>query len=350
MGPKALSPVSKPDIAGVLRLQFEQEVTMNGQSGFNRREVVVSAAAAFAAVWLGGRVVFAKSPAEADLMAKGFYKFNVGDIEVTTVFDGVWEKAHDEAFISNATVDETKAALKAAGQATDMVNIPFTVTFLKTGDRTIMFDSGTGAQLSPKAGRLAANMQLAGIDPKKIDTVIVTHFHPDHIFGLMEKGTNAQVYPEARIIVPNTEYAFWTDAGVIGKLPERRQGLAKRIQATFPTWKNVERIEDGAEVAPGIVAAAAYGHTAGHTTYVVGSGKDQLVVLADLTNVPALFARHPDWHAAFDADPQMAEASRRRVFDRVVADNTIITGYHYGMPAAGRIEKDGNGYAYVPLA
>lgn len=323
---------------------------MKGQSGLNRREVVVSAAAASAMLGLGGRIVFARSPAEADLMAKGFYKFKIGDIEVTTVFDGIWEKPHDEAFISNATVDETKAALAAAGSATDKIHIPFTVTFVKTGGRTIMFDAGTGAQLAPTAGKLAANMQSAGIDPKKIDTVVVTHFHPDHIFGLMEKGTNAQVYPDAQIIVPNTEFAYWTDPAVIGALPERRQGLAKRIQATFPTWKNVERIEDGAEVAPGIVAAGAYGHTAGHTTYVVGSGKDQLVVLADLTNVPALFARHPEWHAAFDGDPKMAEASRRRVFDKVVTDKAVITGYHYGMPAAGRIEKDGNGYAYVPLA
>ena len=324
---------------------------MNGFfSGLNRREFVVSAAAAAGVLGLDGRVVFAESPAEAELMKKGFYKFSVGDIEVTTVFDGIWEKAHDPKFISNATVEQTKAALTAAGKSAEHVPVPFTVTVIKSGGRTIMFDAGTGAQLAPTAGKLAANMVAAGIDAQKIDMVVVTHFHPDHIFGLMHKETNAQVFPDAEIVVPNKEFAFWTDPAIVPKLPKRRQGLAKRIQATMPTWKNLTRIEDGAEVAPGVVAVGAYGHTAGHTTYLVGSGKDQLMVLADLTNIPALFARNPGWHAAFDADPQAAEASRRAMFDRVIADKAVITGYHYGMPAAGRIEKDGDGYAYIPLA
>ncbi len=323
---------------------------MTRQTGIDRRDFIVSAAAAASVLSLDGRIVFAQSKAEADLMAKGFYTFKVGDIEVTTVSDGEWLKPHDPDFIKNATVEETKAALAAAGLPTDNVRIPFTVTVVKTGGKTIMFDAGTGAQLAPTAGKLAANMAAAGIDPKKIDMVVVTHFHPDHVFGLMEKDTNAQVYPDAEIIVPNAEYAFWTDPATIAKLPERRQGLAKRIQATMPKWSNLTRIDDGAEVAPGIVAVAAHGHTPGHTTYLVGSGKDQLLVLADITNIPALFVKNPGWHAVFDSDPQAAEASRRRMFDRVIADKAIMTGYHYGMPGAGRIEKDGNGYAFVPLA
>ncbi|MCB1519528.1 MAG: MBL fold metallo-hydrolase [Hyphomicrobiaceae bacterium] len=316
----------------------------------SRRGFVVSATVAAAVFGLDRRFVFIES-AHADAMAeKGFHTFKVGDVEVTTIFDGKWQKPHDPSFIKNATVDETKAALAAAGLATDAVTIPFTITVVKTGGRVVMFDAGTGAQLAPTAGKLAQNMAAAGIDPATIDTIVVTHFHPDHIFGLMEKGTNTQVYPNAEIVVPEKELAFWTDPGVFAKLPEARHGLAKRIQATLPSWSNVTRIDDGAEVAPGIIAVGAYGHTAGHTTYQVGSGKDQLMVLADITNIPALFVRNPGWHAVFDGDPQMAEASRRRMFDRVIADGAIITGYHYGMPGAGRIEKDGNGYAFVPIA
>lgn len=323
---------------------------MTRQSGIDRRDFIVSAAAAASVLGLHGRIAFAESKAAADLMAKGFYNFKVGEIDVTTIFDGQWLKPHDPAFIKNATVDETKAALAAAGLSDDKVTIPFTVTVVKTGGKTIMFDAGTGAQLAPTAGKLAANMAAAGIDPQKIDMIVVTHFHPDHIFGLMEKETNAQVYPNAEIVVPNAEYAYWTDPGTLAKLPENRQGLAKRIQATMPKWQNLKRIEDGAEVAPGVVAMAAYGHTPGHTTYLLGSGKEQLQVLADITNIPALFVRNPGWHVVFDSDPQMAEASRHRMFDRVISDKAIITGYHYGMPGAGRIEKDGNGYAFIPLA
>ncbi len=316
----------------------------------NRRTFVASASAAAAAFGLAKPLALIPSAHAKELLEQGYFKFKVGDAEVITVYDGHWDKAHDPGFIRNASLDETKAALKAAGKSDDSVKIPFTITFVKKGDQTIMFDAGTGAQLAPTAGRLAANMKAAGIDPKSINTIIITHFHPDHIFGLMEKGTNAQVYPYAQIIVPEAEYAYWTDPGIISKLPKRRQGLAKRIQATLPKWSNVTLFAGEKEVAPGITAVKAHGHTAGHTVFSVASGDDAMLVMADTANIPALFVRNPGWHAIFDADPEMAEAARRRVFDRAVADNVIVTGYHFGMPGAGRLEKDGAGYAFVPLA
>jgi glyoxylase-like metal-dependent hydrolase (beta-lactamase superfamily II) len=319
-------------------------------TSIDRRTVVISAAAATAAFGLDRSVAFLPSALAQEAAAvKGFHAFKVGDIEVTTIYDGVNVKPHDPGFIKNASVEETKAALKAAGQADDAVRIPFTVTVVKMGGKTIMFDSGTGAQLAPTAGLMAANMAAAGIDPSKIDTIIVTHFHPDHIFGLMAKETNAQVYPNAEIIVPAAELAFWGDQGVFGQLPEGAHGLAKRIQATIPAWKNVTRQEGERDVAPGIRAIPAFGHTPGHTVYVMGSGKETLMVLSDTCNVPALFARNPGWHVQFDRDPVMAEANRRKLFDRVVADNAVMTGYHFGMPGAGRMTKDGAGYAFVPV-
>ena len=315
-----------------------------------RRTFVASAAAASAVLGIDRHIAFADSKAGAEATAAGFHRFKVGDAEVTTLFDGLWAKPHDEKFIRNATVEETKAALAKAGLPNEAITIPFTITLVKTGGRTIMFDSGTGAQLAPTAGRLADSMKAAGIDPQSIDTIAVTHFHPDHIFGLMAKDTNAPVFPNAQIVVPEAELAWWTDESVFTKLPTERHGLAKRVQSTLGKWENVKRIGDGGEIAPGIVAVSAFGHTPGHTTYVVGSGKGQLIVLADITNIPALFARNPGWHVAFDADPVQAEASRRRMFDRAIADQAVITGYHYGMPGAGRIEKDGSGYAFVPVA
>lgn len=316
----------------------------------DRRTFLAAAGASAAAFGLAKPLAIIPSALAASLEEQGFYKFELGDLEIITVYDGHWNKAHDDGFIKNASVEETKAALGAAGKPTEHVQIPFTITFVKSGGRTVMFDSGTGAQLAPTAGRLAANMKAAGISSDQIDTIIVTHFHPDHIFGLMQKETNAEVYPNAEIIVPEAEYAFWTDEGLISRLPENRQGLAKRIQATFPKWSNLTRFEGEKEVSPGVVAIPAHGHTPGHTTFAVGSGKDQLLVMADTSNIPALFVRNPGWHAAFDMAPDEAEASRRVIFDRAIADNVIVTGYHYGMPGAGRIETDGAGYAFVPLA
>jgi glyoxylase-like metal-dependent hydrolase (beta-lactamase superfamily II) len=321
----------------------------------SRRGFVISATAAGAVFGLNGPLEFVGSAfaqaSDPKLLDKGFFKFKVGSIEVTQLYDGTWEKAHDPGFIKNASVDETKSALKAGGLTDAHVPIPFTVTVIKMKDKYVMFDAGTGGQAAPTAGLIIKKdlMKAAGIDPAKIGTIIVTHFHPDHIFGLMAKDTNAQTFPNAEILVPSVEYKYWTDPGVFTTLAEARHGLAKRIQATLPSWKNIKQIEAGKDAAPGVRAVASYGHTPGHTSYLVSSGGKQLMVLADVSNIPALFVKNPDWQAGFDQDGNMAQASRHKMYDRVIADKLTVTGYHFGMPGAGTIKKDGKGYAFVPV-
>src|SRR5882762_1481360 len=174
----------------------------------SRRDFVVSTGLA-AALGLSARL--AVSPAFAEKThdpAKPFVIYKVGSAEVTAIYHGIWEKAHDPAFIANASVHDVKAAMVKAGLPPDFVSIPFTVSVVKTGGKTVLCDSGTGGQVQPTAGKLAANMKAAGIDPTKIDTILISHFHPDHIFGLMEKDTNKPVYPDAEIIVSDVEYKF----------------------------------------------------------------------------------------------------------------------------------------------
>jgi glyoxylase-like metal-dependent hydrolase (beta-lactamase superfamily II) len=331
----------------------------------SRRGVVISAATAAAAFGLDKPIEFigaanaqgaagAKHPngSPQALIDKGFVKFKIGDIEVTQIYDGTWEKPHDPGFIRNASVDETKTALVAAGMTDAHMPIPFTVTVAKIGNNTIMFDSGTGAQAAPTAGLIKTKdmLKTAGIDAASIKSILVTHFHPDHIFGLMEKDTNAQVFPNAEIIVPVGELAYWSDAAATAKLPEARQPLVKRIQATIATWKNVKQVEAGKDAVAGVRTLAMPGHTPGHAVYVMGSGSQQLIVSGDVSNVAALFVKNPGWHAVFDYEPAVAEASRKALFDRAVTDGAVITGYHWGLPGAGTLKKDGNGYALVPVA
>jgi len=140
-----------------------------------------------------------------------------------------------------------------------------------------------------KNHRCSRYHKAAGIAAEDIDTVLISHFHPDHIFGLMEKETNAQMFPNAEIMVGETEYGFWTKEGLIETLPEGAQGLAKRIQATFPSWKNLTQYTGGQEVVPGITAVDAFGHTPGHSAFRVSSGNDQVLLTGDVMNLPALF-------------------------------------------------------------
>ena len=323
----------------------------------SRRAMVLSAAAAGAAFGLDKPLALIPSAhaqagaGSSPLNPKGlkFHKFKVGDVEVTTVFDGAILRDHSAGFIKNATVDDTKAALAAAGLANEKLPNAYTVTLVKVGGKTYMFDAGNERGRNPDTAKLRENMIEAGIDPASITAIFVTHFHPDHIFGLMT-GDNQQVFANTEIVVPDTEYAYWSDPAVIAKLPAGRQGIAKRVQATMPQWKNLRRHAGEGEVVAGIRSVATPGHSPGHTSYHLGSGSAQLMVLGDVTNIPAINLRNPGWHVMFDQDAQMAEATRRKTMERAVAEGIVLTGYHWGMPGAGTIKKDGNGYALVPVA
>lgn len=312
----------------------------------NRREFVASMAGA-SALGLSGSLAFLPSTVKAEVREKGFYSYKIGsDIEVISIYDGIWQKPHDEKFIKNVSIEQTKEALLKAGKTDEFIPVEFAFTVVRSGGKTILIDSGTGGQLAPTAGLAPVGMKAAGIATSDIDTVLISHFHPDHIFGLMEKDTNAQVFPNAEIMVSESEYGFWNKEGTLESLPQGMQGLAKRIQATFPNWKNVSQYTGGQEVAPGITTVDMFGHTPGHTAFRVSSGDDQLMLTGDSMNLPALFLRNLDWQMQFDMDKDGATTTRKALVQEAVADGIRVAGYHFGFPNSGMFVKDGNGYVF----
>ncbi|MGK9168381.1 MBL fold metallo-hydrolase [Inquilinus limosus] len=316
--------------------------------GPSRRDFVLSSALA-AAFGLGGKLAvpaaFAQAPAAPQT---GFHKYKVGSVEVTALYDGMWAKPHDRAFIKNASVEETKQALGKAGLPTDHVTIPLTVVVLTIDGRHVMVDSGSGGQWQPTAQGVLGPMAAAGIDPAKVGTILISHFHPDHISGLMEKGTNKPVFPDAELVVSAAEYRWWTEPGRVEKLPEARRPLGQRINAVFPTWKNFTLVEEEREVAPGIRLVKAPGHTPGHSAFLLSSGSEQLLISNDTAYVPALLAPHPEWRGAYDQDGPLAVQTRRALLDRVIADEMRVCGAHFPFPGSGRFAKDGAAYAFIP--
>jgi glyoxylase-like metal-dependent hydrolase (beta-lactamase superfamily II) len=320
----------------------------------SRRELVLSAAVAGAVLGLDKRLAIA-APARRQRTpdpAPGFHRYKIGDAECIAVHDGIWEKVHDPNYFSNATVAETKQALADAGLSTAFVPIPITVYVVKLNDKLVLCDAGGGDQVQAfnpdstfVSGKMMANMRAAGIDPRKIETILISHFHPDHIFGLLEKRTNAPVFPNAEIIVSAAEYRWWTDPSLIARLPQWRRPLARRIQAVIPNWKNMLPVDGEDEVVPGIRFVSAPGHTLGHTAFHISSGNEQLMISSDAAYLPALCAAHPGWHVVFDQDAVMAEASRRKLLDRVIADKMMICGSHFPWPGLGQITSDGASYA-----
>ncbi len=313
----------------------------------SKRDLVLGSSGAALVFGLKGPVSFIGA-ANAQLAADSL-KYKVGDIEVFSLHEGTVERVLDAGFVKNASLDDVKKALTAGGIGPDKFTNPFTVTAVRTGGKVVLFDTGFGANGPPTTGKLAANMKAAGLDPSTVPTVVISHFHPDHISGLWVKETNEQVFPNAEILMPEVEYKFWTDPALVEKVPEGNRPHVRRIQSTFPTWKNIKQYADGAEVAPGVRAIATPGHTAGHMSFLVSSGGQQLFIQSDVTGIHQLFVRNPGLHSMFDADGAKAEATRRAFFDRVIAEKAMIAGYHFGFPNVGTLSKDGNGYAFAAV-
>lgn len=311
-----------------------------------RRDLILGAAGAFAAFGIAKKIAFIGAAEAQPASGPAFKKFMIGDIEVTSLYDGVWEKAHDENFIKGANVEQTKGALKAGGLSDAFVPVTFTALAVKTSEGLVLMDTGTGGQTGgPKAGLLPQSMAAAGIDPKSIKKIIISHFHGDHVSGLMAKDTNAQLFPDAEIIVPEAELKFWTQP--VENIAKGRQGQAQRVQATLAKWSNVKVVAGEADLAPGIRAIPAFGHTEGHTAHLISSGGKMLYSTVDAASVASLFVRNPTWRVAFDHVPDMAVETRKKLFDRAIADKAMVSGYHWGAMNVGTLAKDGDGYAFV---
>lgn len=312
-----------------------------------RRSLLAGSTLAAAATALPFDGAAAAAPPAAK-PAAGVYRFKLGSYELTAIYDGVWHREVDQTFVRNAPFAEVQQALNENFMPPGKISIPFTMLVVNTGSKLILLDTGTGGQVAPTAGTFDANLAAAGIDPKAVDTILISHFHPDHINGIKTKD-NALVFPNAEINVSAPEWAFWMDDAKMNAAPEAARGAFRNARRIFSDIAGqVKRFEPGGEVAPGILSIAAAGHTPGHTAFAVASGSDSMLYLADTTNHPGLFVRRPEWQAVFDMDGAMAADNRKRLLDRAAADRLLVQGYHFPFPASGYIARRGSGYEFVP--
>lgn len=316
----------------------------------SRRGVVAGAVAVAASAAVGP--LHAAAPPTGN-QAPGFYRYRIGDIEITVVNDGVSRMPITDDFVANASKDQVNAALEAAFLEKDFYAGPYNPIVINTGSRLAVVDTGT-SEAAYKAskglnGRFLINLAAAGIDASAIDAVIVSHYHGDHINGLL-KADGALAFPKAEILVPAAEHKFWMDDGEMSRASTPRVVVGfknvRRVMAG-EVLKRVRTYEWDKEVIPGVTAVGTPGHTPGHTSHVVASGSKSVYVQADVTHAPFLFARNPGWHIMLDVEPVAAEATRRKVYDMLVAERMLVQGFHYPFPSVGHVEKSGTGYREV---
>jgi glyoxylase-like metal-dependent hydrolase (beta-lactamase superfamily II) len=283
----------------------------------------------------------------AATQAPSAYRYKLGDYQLTAVYDGLWSLPIDGKLMRNASGADVNAALAAAFLAPNVLPISFTALLVNTGKQLILIDTGTAGQIVDTAGSMIANLAAAGVTPDQIDTILISHFHPDHINGLRTKdGDN--VFRKAEILVPEPEWAFWMDDGQQARADGTVLRYFRNARRIFKGLE-VGRFAPGAEVAPGIVSIAAYGHTPGHTAFAIHAGGQSMLAMSDTVRNPYLFARHPDWQPIFDMDGAMAVAARRRMLDQAAADRMLVEAYHFPFPACGHIARTATGYELVPV-
>jgi glyoxylase-like metal-dependent hydrolase (beta-lactamase superfamily II) len=319
----------------------------------SRRDALAAAVVTAATPLLGATPSNAAAPV-AEKQAPSFYRYKVGDVLVTVVSDGKNVFKLEDSFIMNAKKDEVSTVLEKAYMPPGMMTIYFAPLVLNVGGKVVVIDTGNGAaaKVTSKGanGLFAENMAAAGFDPKSVDMVVISHFHADHVNGLLT-AEGAPAFPDAEVLVPATEWKFWMDDGEMSRASAgRMQNLFKNNRNVFETGlkKKVTPYEWNKELVPGLLAVETIGHTPGHTSYVLSSGSDKVFIQSDVTNNPNPFATHPGWHAFFDQDGAQAEKTRRRVYDMVVAEKLKVQGFHYPFPGLGNVEKDGEGYRVIP--
>lgn len=313
-----------------------------------RRNILAGATAASAAALVPPRGAIAQTAAPKQ--APGFYRSKLGDYDLVVLSDGGTATKIETSPSRTAKVEDVKEVLSRMFVSTDEWRVPYNATFVDTGSKRILIDTGNGPARGPTVGMLQSNLAAAGIDPKSIDIVLISHFHGDHITGL-RLADGSLAFPNAEIKVGAVEWAYWMDDGEMSRAPQARQAGFQNVRRVFSSIADkVTKYEWEREVAPGITAMDTAGHTPGHTSFVIQSGRDKLIVQGDVASgFGPVYVRHPDWVAGGDMDGPTAVRSRRRLFDMLVSERILSIGFHFPFPATAHTARESDGYRLVPI-
>lgn len=279
-----------------------------------------------------------------------FYRSRVGSTDITVVSDGklafptttLWPEVPE---------DELESFLSDFYQPTDSLPLQVNAMVIDLNGRRVLIEAGSGQdKFQPTAGGLPENLQAAGIHPETIDTVVFTHLHPDHLWGVTDAANEALTFPNAEYVAAQPEHAFWSDPDLPGQLPE---GFLRELAQT--TLAHLARIEDRlrtadvtAEVSPGITFIPAHGHTPGHVALMLESDGETLLSTGDVIANSVVNLERPEWAFGFDMDMEQGIASRQALLDQAASDRLRTFAYHLPWPGFGHVARQGEAYRWIP--
>ena len=286
------------------------------------------------------------------------YRFTLGDFECFSLYDGNFNYPL-KAFFANAQEEELEERLRQNNLPLDRIVTPYACLVINTGDQRLLIDTGAGniaasaEALFPtvdhrttKTGALVASLKNAGVEPEDIDTIIITHAHPDHIGGTSDEDGNL-VFANAQYFLSRDEHSFWTSDAAMAQTSPALVDLARRSLEVLQDRLNL--IGDGFEVVPGVKVVAMSGHTPGHLAVSVTSAGHELLNISD-TALHPLHLQYPQWFPVFDVSPEQAIASKRRIFEHAAKTGALVFAHHFApFPNLGYIRKEEKGWQWQPV-
>lgn len=310
----------------------------------NRREILKLAAMAPAFALPGAVRAQLGAP---DGENPAYFRFTLGDSRLTILSDGYFSLP-TSGYGVNADPAEVQAFLSQHYLSPEQGYSHTNHLLIEKGDAVVLVDVGSGNRFFDSTGRLMANLEAAGIDPSSITHVVITHAHPDHIWGIRDDFDEA-LFPDAEYFVGRVEHDYWLQDDLVNLVDPTDQqfvlGAVNSLNCDGVEWN---LLEDGDEVVSGVRVMATPGHTYGHMSIVLEDGGKQLIALGDCMTHAYLSFRRPEWYNGSDVDGDQTVATRKRLLDMCAEDRIAVLGYHFPFPGVGHVIRQGDGHAFLP--
>lgn len=271
----------------------------------------------------------------------------LGEIRLDVVSDGSLTLPGGFIF-DTMPKDALAPILEKYDLSAEVLTPPCNVTLMRSGERVILFDVGSGPDFAPNAGEIVTSLEALGVTPEDVTDVVFTHAHPDHLWGLLDDFDDP-LFAQASYMIGKAEWDYWMNPNTVDEIGDARASFAVGAQRRLAAIEDaITFFNDGEEIIPGVAARATLGHTPGHMSFEVRDGSNAVMILGDCIGNHHVAFEQPAWISGSDQDGEAAAKTRVDLLDQLAAEKTQIIGFHLAGDGIGHVEKSASAYTFVP--